>query len=233
MGVYSGPEIVNNGLILQLDASNSKSYSGSGTIWGDLSGNARNSTLLNSLTYTSNEFTFDGIDDYVNTGFDLSWNNTNSVTIMTAVKPASLSIYYPFMGKGPNNWEWQILQNNTALSFVYWNTSGGHTNGPVVTISNFFLNITDYVHIAIVWNHIDNKYYFYRNSVLVNTTNWVDASINQNRTDPVHVGGNLYLWSASSRYWNGKINFVSVYNRALTNTEIKQNFEAMRGRYGI
>jgi hypothetical protein len=52
MGVYSGPEIASDGLVLSLDAGNRKSYPGSGTTWTDLSGNGKNFTLFNSSYYS-------------------------------------------------------------------------------------------------------------------------------------------------------------------------------------
>lgn len=236
MAYHNGPKTVTTGLILSLDAGNIKSYPGSGTTWNDLSGNGNTGTLINSPTFSSGSggsIVFNGTNNYVNTGLDLSWNNINSVTISFYIKPQSLSSHFPFLGKGPTNWEWQLIQRTTSLQFVYWNTGGGHTNGPIPELTNFFTNINDFIHVTMVWNHVDNKYYFYRNSILVNTTTWVDASINQNRTDPVYIGGNIYQWDAAGTYWPGNISNMIVYNRALSNRDIEQNFNATRGRFGI
>lgn len=236
MAVHAGPDVITNGLIVNLDAGNSKSYPGSGTTWIDLSGNARNGSLVNSPTFitdNSGAFTFDGANTYISSTFDLSWNNTNSVTIFVTLRPSTLSQWRPFLGKGPSNWEWQLIQNNGNLDFVYWNTGGGHTNGPIPSISNVFISTTSFVNICMVWNHVDNKYYFYRNGSLINTTNWTDASINQNRTDGINIGGNLYKWSMPGNYWSGSISNIQIYNRALSDSETIQNFNALRGRYGI
>ena len=236
MGLSHSPRITTSGLTLCLDAANIKSYPGSGTTWRDLSGNGRNGTLTNGPTFSSSNggsLVFDGSDDYVSTTYDVSWNNTNSVTINFVIKPASLSGNYPFLGKGPSNWEWQFLQNSGALQFVYWNTSGGHTNGPIPNIDNVFTSLTEWVYIDTVWNHVDNKLYFYKNASLINTTTWVDASINQNRTDGINIGGNIYQWSAQGRFWNGSFSGLKFYDRALTADEITQNFNALRGRYSL
>ena len=67
MGVFAGPEINEDGLILVLDAGNTKSYPGSGTTWSDLSGNGNDGTI-NGATHTSGTggyFDFDGSNDYV------------------------------------------------------------------------------------------------------------------------------------------------------------------------
>jgi len=60
MAVYAGPEIVDNGLVLYLDAANQKSYPGSGTTWNDLSGRENHHTLTGSPIYGSGRFTLDG-----------------------------------------------------------------------------------------------------------------------------------------------------------------------------
>ena len=67
MGFFDGPTIVNNGLILALDAADNNSYSGSGTTWSDLSGNNNTGTLTNGPTFGSTNggtIVFDGTNDY-------------------------------------------------------------------------------------------------------------------------------------------------------------------------
>lgn len=236
MGVYASPNIVEDGLVLHLDAANTRSYSGTGTTWSDISGNGNNGTLTNGPTYNTDNLgnlVFDGVNDYINLNYDLSWNNTNSVTLFFYVKPNSLTSYYPFLGKGPTGWEWQINQKTTSLEFVYWNTGGGHTNGPILQITNFFTSTDEFVNVAVVWSHIDNKYYFFRNGILVNTTTWVNASINQNNSGGIKLGGNIYKWATSGNYWPGKISNLLVFSRALSQAEIEQNFKATRGRFRV
>ena len=229
---YANGKIVTSGLVLALDAADRNSYPGSGTTWSDVSGNNNSGSLINGPTFLNNNFVFDGVDDYVQNSFDLSWNNTNSVTISMFIKPASLSPNRPFIGKGPANWEWQIMQNTTSLDFVYWNTGGGHTNGPIPSITNFFLSTNEFVNMTMVWNHIDNNYYFYRNSILVNTTTWFNASINQNRTEGIKIGGNIYPWGMGS-YWSGSISNIQIHNRALSTREIVQNYNAQKSRFNL
>ncbi len=230
-----GPYVVTSGLVLYLDAGNNRSYPGTGTTWTDLK-YTYNGTLTNSPSFSSTNggnIVFDGLNDYISTSFDLSWNNTNSVTISLFVKPTSLTSYYPFIGKGPSNWEWQLMQKNTSLEFVYWNSGGGHTNGPIPEITNFFLSTTQFVNVCMVWNHVDNKYYFYRNGVLVNTTTWVDASINQNRTDGINIGGNIYTWGTNGSFWPGSTANVMAFSKALTSTEVLQNYNAHKSKFGL
>jgi len=236
MSVNSPSKTINSGLVLSLDAGNIKSYVGSGNAWNDLSKSGNNATLQNTPTFSNSNggiLTFDGINEYASTSFDLSWNNTNSVTISMFIKPQSLSSYFPFIGKGPSNWEWELIQNTTSLQFVYWNTAGAHTNGPISVVSNFFTDTTNFVHLTLVWNHVDNKHYFYKNSTLVHTETWTDASINQNRTDTINIGGNLYQWGTNGSYWPGTIGSITTYNRALNGNEIVKNYNTNRRRFGL
>ena len=71
MSNYYGPRIVTDGLIACLDAANTKSYPGSGTVWTDISGNGRNGPLINGPTFNSSNrgsIQFDGTNDYINFG---------------------------------------------------------------------------------------------------------------------------------------------------------------------
>lgn len=231
MGFYRGPNIVRDGLVLYLDAANQKSYSGTGTTWNDLSGRGNNGTLVNGVGFNGSSMVFDGVNDFIDTGYDLSWNNTNSISVSIILTPTVLQ-NRGFIGKGPNSWEWQLNQRYTNLEFVYWNTGGGHTNGPITSISNVF-DINVPVSIVLVWSHIDNKHYFYKNGVNVGENTWINASINQNRTNSVNIGGNIYTWDLRGSNWIGKIHTVQIYNRALTSQEILQNYNATKSRFGL
>jgi hypothetical protein len=74
MSVIGGPDTITDGLVLYLDAANTKSYIGSGTTWKDLSGNSNDGTLTNEPTFdsgNSGSIVFDGVDDFVTTGQQL------------------------------------------------------------------------------------------------------------------------------------------------------------------
>ena len=234
MATYGGPSIVTNGLVLYLDAANTKSYPGSGTTWSDISRVGNNGTLTNGPTFNSingGSIVFDGVNDHIITGYDLSWNNTNSVSVSVVLTPTIVQTR-GFIGKGLSEWEWQLNQRGDGLELVYWNTSGGHTNGPITTISNVFEpNVP--VSITVVWSHIDNKHYFYKNGTKVGENTWVNASINQNRTTGVNVGGAIYAWGLGGSYWTGRIHSVNLYNRDLTPQEVLQNYNATKSRFGL
>jgi hypothetical protein len=224
-------QIITSGLIFNFDATNSSSYPGSGSTWYDISGSNYTGTL-NNTTYNINpgEIVFNGSNSNVNTTMDISWNNTNSVSATFVLKPASLTPYQTgIAGKLYPDWEWAFYQENDSLKMVYWNSGGGHTNGMDWTASNFFTSTSSYVIFQYVWN--GSTSYVYRNGSLVTTQTAVNASINQNRSNTMQLGGNIYVWS--NNYWSGSIPVVQFYNRALSGTEITQNYNALKNRFGV
>ena len=98
-----GPKTVTNGLVFCVDAADKNSYSGTGTTWNDISGNGNNGTLTNGPTFNGSNLgniVFDGTDDYTSTNLDLSWNNTNSVSISMWIKTGNTSQSRGFLGTG-------------------------------------------------------------------------------------------------------------------------------------
>ena len=76
MGAAAGPNVVEDGLVLALDAGNTQSYPGSGTAWTDISGKGNNGTLTNGPTYSSADggaIVFDGINDHIDLGTQLKF----------------------------------------------------------------------------------------------------------------------------------------------------------------
>lgn len=216
MTVDAGPDIVTSGLVLSLDAANTKSYPGSGTTWTDLSGNGRNGTLTNGPTYSSSNngtLVFDGTDDYVllPTTSDLTFSGdfTFECWILRTGTASSNHIWALPTG--------QTLQINDVGSLIYYDT-GQRALGAInantwynATISRISTTITGY----------------YNGLSIFSVTN--SASHNFSGTA---IGYRKDL-SPFGLYWLGNISNVKLYNRALTQQQVSQNFNALRGRYGI
>lgn len=234
MSAHANPNIITDELVLSLDAADRRSYAGSGTTWIDRSTNEKNGTLANGPSYDSSYgggISFDATNDHITTSLDLSWNDTSDASVFVTLTPAG-SQHKPFIGKGNSQWEWQLYQDYDRLGFVYWNSSGGHTNGPITEISNVFeVNVP--ASVGVVWNSSDNKHYFYKNGVQIGDNTWTDASINQNRSNGIHLGGNIYQWAHSGNYWSGIIHNATLYNKALTDEEVAQNFNAIKSRFQL
>jgi hypothetical protein len=226
MGLNHSPSIVTNGLVLALDAANPKSYSGSGTVWTDLSGQNRNGTLVNSPTYNS-----------ANGSFSFSGSNN---TTMPAVLPASTSKYTMGAWWYPTTSGFQVVYEQNSATFAanrrsaililstVWGFNGesndAHDKVPVV--------LNRWVNGVITVDTTDgiNPIKIYENGQLYWQGNTSGGASNLNMGDGA---SSVAKKITGSEYFTGTISTVSVYNRVLTANEIQQNFNATRGRYGL
>jgi hypothetical protein len=229
MALSHSPSLVTSGLTLCLDAANPKSYPGTGTTWTDLSGNGNNGTLVNGVGYNSGNLgslSFDGVNDYVDCGNTTSLSAIGGTTNITVSGWAYYTAYggggqpYSVITVKGNPWTW--LLENPSNTFRFRITAGG-SDVNVADTSTHLLN-TWY---NVVGTYDGSNMRIYVNGVLKNTvaqtgtlaTNAVTAKIG------TFQGTNYNL--------TGRISNVSIYNRALTASEIQQNFNALRGRFSI
>jgi hypothetical protein len=220
MSVSYSPKIVTDGLVLCLDAANPKSYPGSGTTWFDLSGNGNNGTLINNINYYSENggaLIFDGTDDYVSIG---NVGSPQQFTCSFWVNPTELN-------KDANNNYRRILVSSVSANFILIEQSGlisfrvpGHSLQTNYTAGLLALNNWSFV--TCVFNQ--DYRIIYRNGIF--------AGQNQIGAGTVSFG-NIQITDLSSQIFKGLISNFNIYNRALSAEEVKQNFNAIRGRYGI
>ena len=230
----SGSSIVTNGLILNLDAANSSSYPGTGTTWFDLSPSGYNSTLINNPAYTADpgNFTFDKVDDYVQvTTNGFGKFNHQSFTVSTWFKPTVITgsdsplFSYDYTSHNPPYYSIHLRQDQTGGLFFGWNDNGSYSGG-VTTLSK-----TTAIPAANVWYCATAVFTAGRQELWVN--NSIVDSKTQNHTiifynQPVWLGKTN--WGVFIR---GGMSTMHFYNRALSSAEITQNFNALRGRYGV
>jgi hypothetical protein len=226
VGLYHSPRIVTDGLVLCLDAANTKSYPGSGTTLTDLSiGGGNNGTLVNGVGYSNGALSFDGVDDYVNlTSASLLPVGTSDRTIVAFVRtPTSFSESYLHVI------HWGTASTDQSFGLAIFSNGGLNTHPWVGAPSQGTVVAgTDYC-LAVSYTHSSTLHKFWINGVSQGAG--VSRAINTGTTD-ARVGARI---STPIEDWgpNGKIYNVLVYNRALTDIEIQQNFNAQRGRFGI
>ena len=223
MALAHSPKIITDGLVLCLDAGNTKSYPGSGTTWYDLSGQGNNGTLTNGPTYSNSNggyIDFDGTDDTVNFEYDLRSNWTYECWVNKDAKGG-----FCFLGQGTpssrsglhivmydDKLRFGMFANDTDALGLYSNTSTGV-----------------WYYYAFTYNHSTFLKEIYRNGVqLTGTTAQTQTAYIG--TGTVRIGAQ---YSSGSTYANGKIASSKLYNRVLTASEIQQNFNATRGRFGV
>jgi hypothetical protein len=205
-------KIVTNGLIACLDASDKKSYPGSGTTWFDRSGNGNNGTLAGGVIYSNANgglFDFDGIDD--------------SITIPINLTISRYTIIAVARYKGTNNQ--RIVSSPTSNWLMgWWNvrTNQYYAEGWVHNPSG--VAETSWICYAATGDTFGDIWQLYRNGALIGGPN-ANGSYGPNG---IKLGG----W-VSSEFSACQVSCLLVYNRVLTPQEIKQNFNATRGRFGI
>jgi hypothetical protein len=224
VGVYAGPEITSDGLVLALDAANTKSYPTSGgTTWTDLSGNGNNGTLVNGVAQDVGFLSFDGTNDYVDCG------NTASLSAIAGTSNITVSgwVYYTAYGGGGqpysvitvkgNPWTW--LLENPSNTFNFRITAGG-ADVTVADTSTHLLN-TWY---NVVGTYDGSNMRIYVNGILKNIRAQTGTLGTNSETAKIgtYQGTNYNL--------TGRISNVSIYNRALSAAEIQQNYNAISSR---
>ncbi len=234
-GSWSGPKIVKDGLVLYLDAGTSNSYNRyfSPNTWKDISGNRNNGTLTNGPTYNSangGSIVFDGIDDYVDLGDRDSFDGFSSYSLSTWVYINAFNTYTTFFHKwGPSGYSyflgaWNDNFKVTAGENYAMNTGGKVGNyGDVSTTA-----LQTGIWYNIVYTSTINNISLYINGVLDNSiaNSWRGGNI---------INGTTSLKLATHydapTYTNCRISNAMIYNRALSATEVLQNYNALKGRY--
>jgi hypothetical protein len=217
MAVLYNPGIVTDGLVLCLDAANPKSYPGSGTAWRDLSGRGNNGTLTNGPTFsTSNggSIVFDGSNDYI----DSPCTKTATCSFSCWARTTTLASNPMLFNSGPDGQGPDLFFYNGKIS---WNTWDADAN-PLANIPSS-ANDGNWHHYVVI-NDAASTTKLYYDSVLIGSATYRSSANNTNLT----IGGNTNTYQ-----WNGSISSFMLHNKLLSPTEISQNFNALRGRFGI
>jgi len=231
MGTFGGAQpIVTDGLVFAVDAANYQSYPGSGTTWTDLAGN-NNGTLANGPTFDSGNggsIVFDGTDDYIGFGDILNIEPTGDFTWQVWCYPEEkTSRYRTILGKGYASstgfqlrMDRSLPSNDNKFIFESNHTTSGRASVSTETVDNN----TWYLVTCIIEG---NQRKLYLNTTLKNQNTFVG--------DFIYGPSNLYVGDnrAASEYWLGKINYITHYHKALSPSEISQNYNALKGRFGL
>lgn len=222
-------DLVTSGLLVFLDAANLISYSGTGTTWYDLSGNTNNATLTNGPVFSlanMGYFTFDGINDYA----PCSGSNTvTSATFSVWIRRNGNQVNYTgiFFSRGG------VGGNTTGLNFFSTsNTLGYHWNDDSFTY-NFNSNLSPpdgaWCMTSVTVTSTVATFYLHQASGITTATNTTSHA------SSTLAGLNVAYDPAASlnRFYKGDMSICMLYNRALTSSELLQNFNATRGRYGV
>jgi hypothetical protein len=222
-----GGDIVRNGLILYLDAANPKSYISGSTIWNDLSRIGNNGTLVNGPTFnTSNggNIVFDGTNDFVSIGVNpITGSSAFTLCGWLNVKTHANYGIALFIGNAS-------LSNSAYIGYVAGAQVGtaGSIGGGLFGINygSGILQNTGFHYVTLTYNG------GFGGTMIV----YVDGINRVSGTTTPNLGASSIRMGSDTTgtyIYNGNIAQTLIYNRALSQQEIQQNFNATRSRFGI
>lgn len=234
MSSSNGPNLVKSGLVLELDAGNIKSYTSGSITWYDKSGYNTNGTLTNGPTFNTGSggsIVFDGVDDYTNIINPTSIKNQD-LTISIWIKPSppanSITGIADFDHASGQGW---VIQSEDATSnrYYYFGYYMGSGYQPA-TGAGVGVQLTNSV-----WQ---NLVYTKNGTLVIGYLNGVQAFSATASSSNIVYSANKNLWlggvvSIGGRFYNGNISQALIYNRGLSSTEVKQNFNALKSRFGL
>jgi len=226
-------KIVTNGLVLCLDAADKKSYPGSGTVWKDRSGNGNHVTLVNAPTYSSSN------------GGILTLNGTNNyaVTIFSMIKVnnygASIKVLYELssdFNSRSDSFVDSFSDNSIGFNFEVISTLKGNMGYNIAVYDKTILNDLGWHSHCLIHDtsqSLKENLIFSDGLLKSELSNPLSGYPNNNTNNFGNQSFYIGSRGGNSFFSPVSISCIYVYNRTLTPQEIKQNFNATRGRFGI
>jgi len=217
MGIDIGPIEVTDGLIVQLDAGNTRSYSGAGFTANGLVGGIVG-TLVNGVGFTSSNngsFIFDGTNDYINFGNNsILYQNSGTLSAWTKTSAPGGG----FRGIIARQGAYGFFYNDSVLVAYDW--GGNQTRSTGINIAdNTWKNV-----VMTYQSGVNDGTIIYLNGVSVLTTT---ITISNFPTDYLFGGAE----ANAGQYAACQISSFNMYSRVLTAQEVLQNYHATKGRY--
>jgi hypothetical protein len=225
MGLGHSPTIITDGLVFSIDAANSRSYSGSGVTVNGLIGGI-GGTLVNGVGFSSlnsGYFSFDGTNDYILIPDNSSLNTFTNMTLEVIVR---------------------YTTTNDQIFAQKWNYSGGSQGYTLeiytsAIVAACYASGSSYLSVSISGYPINNTYHIIltlSGSTQTLYINGVSVATNSSGSVPNISGTSFTIGNRSNlsgTYLGGNVYSTKFYNRALSATEIKQNYNATKRRYGL
>jgi len=213
--------IVTNGLVLNLDAGRAKSFGGDGTTWRDLSGNGNNGTLVGGVGFTADDggsMVFNGTTSSISIPNPLNQSNLTQIWTVSAWVNVTNKSTQTLVGGLSNGVHINWFGNGTLL---YLNGGGDdyYTYGSSITNTGWCL-------ITFRFRNSDGSRTIYKNTTNISTSG-------PNNTSTPLAQSSTFTIGSGVGFVEGNISQISIYNRYISDTEVSQNFNALRSRYSI
>lgn len=211
MGINYNPRIITDGLVLLLDAGNTKSYPGSGSSITDLTKNNTTATLNGTHSFSSEGIRISNTDTTDRT------NNVSHIQLGSVTNITTVSLWYKLESISGDETRYLLdMRTGGSTGWIYKFGAGSNWADGSLYLNSKNLGTINSNTDAAVTNNIGQ----FRNIVVIAAT-------------PATDDMNLFSRFSDNEGLDVTFAAASIYNRALSADEIAQNFEALRGRFGI
>jgi hypothetical protein len=220
---FNQQDIVKDGLVLWLDANDKTSYPGTGTAWTDLSRTAGSGSLVNGPTYNSGNggsIVFDGVDDYIDCGNSITFAQGFTLFILFKTTTSTLKVIAGKFSGAMNDFWVGVLSDGTLRFSISSNGKREPTSTTVINTGNWYLG-------TFIYNPSTFAASLYVNGNIEQT---VIGDVPFIEPNPPFVLGNF---PGQNFFFPGSIAISQVYNRALSDSEVLQNYNATKNRFGL
>jgi hypothetical protein len=225
------PEPVAANLVLHYDPSDATSYPGSGTTINDISGNGLHGTMSN-ITFTSPYFSYNGSSSQISVADNPllepgsgDWSIEFWVN-HTVIAGSSRVLIGKTNGGMSADWGYGLRTFSNGNTYMEVGDGSTSTASPAAV-----LNINTWYQVVGVWTNVaSNSLALYINGSLIGSNSHSFTSI-KNTTAALYMGS--FNGGQFSQWLNGRMGIVRMYNKSLTGSEVLQNFNADKSKYGL
>lgn len=233
---YAFGQIVTNGLVLTLDAADRNSYVSGSATWNDLTANNYNGTLTNGPTFVSTNggsINFDGVDDHVNIPYNSNLNLA-SWTLSSWVKlNATPDFTDTIISRGYDSVFTVNYYIDCRTNFQVGSYKGSPLADQFVTSSTTTASRIGLWTNVVAYRTTDYKVGVYINGVRENEVTYTLADFSSTSVNSTINLGALNQNGTMARFLNAQIASSQLYNRALSSSEVLQNFNAQKSRFNL
>lgn len=238
MAFHYSPNIITDGLVLYLDAANTKSYISGSTTWNDISRGGNNGTLTNGPTFNGGNggsIVFDGVDDYVNLGNILNPGLSSQTISLWCKVGSQISPGAGILVSKGNESSIVIgytIYVNTISNLLQVRVNANNTTTQRAWQTLTFNNLTSYFNVVMVIDRISNVVLGYYNG---SNDGWVSGPLTNSISgfNSITTTTPLFLGKSTAYDLNGNISNFMVYDRALSSSEVLQNYNTTKSRFGL
>ena len=236
MAIFRGPNIVRSGLVLALDAADKNSYRGAGTTWNDLSGGGYNATMYGSLPFSNDGL---GCFDFATVTGASAGAASLGFTFVANMVPTTGNFTLNFWVKNPpvsagqsglfsNSADGNGYRFGIGKDGVYWLIGPAYSEAGLSFLST--LNSTSWYNVTAIFarGEVTPQIRLYLNGAFQTSANFPTT-----QTAFPSVAPGIVRSPCCMPLFTGKLASVSVYSKSLTTTEILQNYNVTKTRFGL